>query len=61
MRAGLYPPAPLYYVDCREAAVVRHATSATPQQVTTMPATESALGTTPNIASSSATAKIGVR
>ena len=38
-----------------------HVTSVTPRQVTAMPKIESALGSTPNIASSSATAKIGVR
>ena len=39
----------------------RQAVSHTPQQVTAIPAIESALGITPNTASSSATAKIGVR
>ena len=56
--------APLHAVDAfRELADKedRHVTSATPRQVTAMPARESALGTTPNIASSSPTAKIGVR
>lgn len=59
--SGILPACPVRYADCRAGILVRQATSATPQQVTAMPATESALGITPNIASSSATAKIGVR
>jgi hypothetical protein len=40
-------------------ATARAVTSATPAQVTAMPASESALGTTPNIRNSSTTAKMG--
>ena len=59
--SGILPACPARYADCRADILVRQATSATPQQVTAMPATDSALGMTPNIASSSATARMGVR